>query len=561
MMRPFPRQTFPLAFFLLLSCCLHGARAQAADWNIALDSATPTEALSPNLLGQYDLSGDLLAYDQVPGLIPAMNAVGFSDWRVGVGRWEGGTQLLPALTDTTPCNQPGHQAPLGSTDLDLIAARDWFTDDGGPVSLADTLDDSRYGLAYVRSVIDIASAFGATAFVSIDSMPRALAVNPTPNRTDCSWSFMNQVNNVHPADNAVFASAVAGMVERIVEGRGAEPGRPVTHFEVWNEPEVPQFWDPSYENLGGPLDRWFDMAIPTLLELDSYRAASSHPNAANLRFGLGGFASAGSAVATLTAFDSVPIPGGFIPIDFISFHGYSNDPLDVVGQIESVAAAAATTTNFQDVELVLGEWGSKLEGTAGDPVYHGSMLPALHVTTVLALGAAAGLDRAHHAIFWNFLPNFVRLGLLEYDLTPQPAYHAYELLSKVITDGAVRIPPTGLEDGYLDAGLGAVLASRDALGHTWVLLANRNVVARTSEVSFEGLPAVPTTLFTFDTPAVGIVQQAGTGATFTVPAEGLVLAEFAPPTVPAMNGPGSLVLLALLVWLGVTRQTRMSQPD
>ncbi|MCP4036502.1 MAG: hypothetical protein GY733_06170 [bacterium] len=544
---------------LFFASCLSAPHSLAADWNIQLTSAAATEPLSANLLGQYDLSGDLLAFDQVGGLIPAMSAVGFSNWRVGVGRWEAGTWILPILTDGSPCPPHGYAAPPGATDLSLIAARDWFSDNGQPVTLADTQDDTRYALDYARSVIDIATTFGTTAFVSIDSMPRALAVNTTPDRTDCAWTFQNAVSNVRPADNAIFASAVAGMVERIVEGDGSEPGRPVTHFEVWNEPELALFWDPAYEDLVGPLDRFFGMAAATLLELDAYRAGSTHPSAGDLRFGLGSFATAEVAAMTLAAFDSLPVPGGYIPLDFISFHGYSNDPLAVVSKIETVAAAAAITTNFQHVELVLAEWGSHLETTAGDPIYHSSMAPALHVTTVLALGAAAGLDRAHHAIFWNFLPDSVQLGLLANDLTPRPAYRAYELLSKVISEGAVRLPPTGFEDGYLDAGLGAVLASRDAQGRTWVLFANRNTSARTTEISIDGTPAAPTRLYTFDTPGAGIAQQVGLTVTFNVPAESLVLAEFAPPAVPAMHGSGALALVGLMLWLGVSRHTRIAK--
>src|SRR5207245_1958732 len=108
------------------------------------------------LLGQYDLSGALYHYDQVPELPSLMKAAGFAEWRVGVGRWEFGTLALPALTDGTPCDMsttlPQSKAPPGATDLDLIAARDWFTyTDGAPVTLAMTADDSRYQLDYVRS--------------------------------------------------------------------------------------------------------------------------------------------------------------------------------------------------------------------------------------------------------------------------------------------------------------------------------------------------------------------------------------------------------------------------
>ena len=266
--------TLRISAWLLIAlfCASAPARsARAADWEIELDSSAPREVLPTALLGHYDLSGDLLDYAQEPGLVPAMQAVGFSDWRVGVGRWEASTWLLPTLTDGTPCPIPIPEAaaPAGSSDLTLIAARDWFSDDGNAVTLGDTQDDARYQLDYLRDVLDRVDAFGATPFVSIDSMPRALAVEKTPERNDCLWTFQNRVSNVRPADPAVFAAAAVGVVERIVEGDGVAPARPISHWEVWNEPEFPQFWDPAFEDLAGPLDRYFEMAIQTLLAQDS----------------------------------------------------------------------------------------------------------------------------------------------------------------------------------------------------------------------------------------------------------------------------------------------------
>jgi cyclic beta-1,2-glucan synthetase len=61
-----------------------------------------------------------------------MAAVGFSEWRIGVGRWEIATQLLPGLTNGASCLPeigilpPKAMAPAGFGDLELISARDWF---------------------------------------------------------------------------------------------------------------------------------------------------------------------------------------------------------------------------------------------------------------------------------------------------------------------------------------------------------------------------------------------------------------------------------------------------
>src|SRR5439155_20748280 len=123
-----------------------------------LNPSQTAGALAPALLGQYDLSGALFHYDQHAQLPPLMKAAGMAEWRLGVGRWEFSTQLLPTLSDGTSC--PPHpaytQAPPNTTDLDLIGVRDWFTyTDGAPVTAAMTGDDSRYNLDYVRSVLDV----------------------------------------------------------------------------------------------------------------------------------------------------------------------------------------------------------------------------------------------------------------------------------------------------------------------------------------------------------------------------------------------------------------------
>jgi hypothetical protein len=546
---------------LLLAWLVVSGSAGAADWSIEVNAASSGKPLPVALLGHYDLSGEMFAYDQEPGLVDAMTAVGFSDWRIGVGRWEASTWLLPELSDGTtmcPIVIPESSAPPGADDLALIAARDWFNDDGFDVELPDTLDDTRYELGYLRAVLDVVDAFGATPFVSIDSMPLALSASETPWRPDCAWTFRNQVTNVRPEDPAVLAAAVAGLVERVVEGDGNGAARPVEYWEIWNEPEFPNFWDPSFETPPGSLNSFFEMSIRALLALDAYRSASVHPNASGLRFGLGSFAIPAVAAATLSSFDSQPLlPGGFVPLDFLSFHSYSDDPLDVVAAIETVAAAALATTNYTDVELALAEWGPHLMNSSGDPVYAASIQPALHIATVIALGAAAGLDRAHRAIFWDFYPNSVRLGLLDHDMNPRSAYRAYELLSRGIENGAVRIPPNLQPDGRLDGGNGAVLVSRSTAGVIRALFVNRNLTDRTARIDLGLGGATPARLWVYADSSGDIVEVPATGPDFVVPAEALVMAEFA-AAVPSVGtkGAGLLCLLLAVTYFAAHRTRR-----
>ncbi len=491
-------------------------------WTIAIDTTGSGTALNPALLGHYDLSGVLYDYANIGGLISAMGDVGFAQWRIGAGRWEQGSELLATLTDSTVCPpSSGIFSTTATTDEQLMAARDWFTyTDGSPVALGDTADNGRYDLDYIRAVVDAAQLFGAESFVSIDIMPRALSNNQTANRVDCATTFMNAVSNNQPQDTTVFASAVTGLVQRVVEGTGTQTGserpRNVTYWEVWNEPEFLYFWQPGWTNPS----LFFDMAVPVLVALDAYRTSSGN---SGLKFGLGSFAYETTAIAALNGFDAVPVP-----MDFISFHGYDDDPLVILDKIEQVAAAAQNSTNYTNLEIVLAEWGPDLATRVGDQTYASGMGPPLHAATVIALGAAAGLDRAHHALFYDYHPA-VALGLVDNSGQPRTLYRGYELMAKVIVPGAVRLSPAGFGDGKLDAGRGAVLVSRDGGGVIRVLLVNRNAGRRTVTVELNSVAAAPNTIYAFDgsdDPVDPLRTVAPTGTDIVLPANSLMVLEF-----------------------------------
>ncbi|WP_455222710.1 GH39 family glycosyl hydrolase [Kaarinaea lacus] len=507
--------------FLALTACSSGGGGNGSnvgsdpDWTINIDSASAGSSLSTALLGHYDLSGALYQYDQVNGLVSQMQAAGFSEWRVGVGRWEISTEMLPTLSDGSPCPIDPLLTNSSSTDLDLINSRSWFIDNTPPY---DTNSDSSYNLAYVRSVIDTALAFGAAPFVSIDTMPLALSVNQVPNRTDCTTSFMNAVTNNAPSDNLVFRQAVVGLVQRIVEGGGGEAGRPVTHWEIWNEPEFPYFW---HEGLAARTTEFFDMASASLLALDNYRSASSNPDVQALKFGLASFASAATAVAAIGGFDAATVQ---IPFDFISFHSYHNDPLDIAADIELVANAVADSTHYQNVELVLAEWASDLDLTAGDSTYANSMQPPLVMATVITLGAASGLDRAHHSIFYDFHPG-IALGLIDNNGTPKPLYRAYELLSEVITESSVMLQ-SGNAPGNQLGNNGAVLISRDSGGTFRALFINRDTNSHTASLQNAAGPMTSAQIKTFSDHTAPVATQVINQTTFTIPAQSLVMVEF-----------------------------------
>lgn len=513
-------------------------------WSIGIQTGSSTRTVSPYLLGQYDLSGAMFGYDKKANLITQMKQAGFSEWRVSVGRWEVSTWLLPKLTDGTSCQTdlagfPSEAfAPAGATDNTLMQLRDWFTyTDGKPVTSTMTQEDSRYNLAYLQSVLDVASAFGVKPFVSIDLTPRALAINKAPERKQtslyakaCTKTFTNAISNSRPASNSVYGSAVVGLVQRTIEGGQGRKANPVTHWEIGNEPEFAEFWDRTYglsKGLSGndlnkeAMDSYFGMVLGALVQLDAYRSASQHPNAKNLKFGLGSFGYASTAETVLTTFDSTTLPNGkYVPIDFISFHAYDNDPLKIVEQVKTVTKARDQAKQYNKSEVVLAEWGPTLSGEGWSDT---NMDLPLLIGTTLALSAHLGLDRAHHAIFYDFYgPNIIKFGLLDTAGNPKPLFHAYALLHKLIGQGNKLLSLDGPVEGKLENGMGAVLATEDPSGKVQVLIINRTKESRNLEFKVGGSMKQPSEILLFADPSRAPQTQTP-ASSFTLPPQSMAL--------------------------------------
>ena len=502
------------------------------DWQVNVDTSSVIRTLSPALIGHYDLSGALYDYGSNTELKDQMSQVGFNpdsgggaDWRIGLGRWEIGTETFGTLTDGSTCTLLEGTQSQFATDLDLIASRDWFTfTDGTEVNLND-INDSRYSLNYVRSTIDLATDFGATPFVSIDLMPRAFSVNQTPNRQDCNATFTNSINNNQPVDPAIFAAAVTGMVSRVVEGTGDGLGeqrpRNVDYWEFWNEPEFGFFWEPD---LATDPDAFFNMAVATLQSLSTYRSASESAAVQDLKFGLGSFASKNTAITVINSFDAVNIP-----MDFISFHQYNDDPLVIVDAIESVNTTKENSTNYTEIEIALAEWGPNLDTRVADQEYATGMDAALHASTVIVLGTQVGLDRSHKALFYNYHPA-IAFGLIHNDNQPRPLYRAYEMLENLIGNNNQMLSVTNLTNGRLDSGQGAVIVSQNPSNNNrQALFVNRSNTAKTARIAFNGVNTQAMELFVLDAsddPVEPLRMVSVNSNEFTVPAESLVLVVF-----------------------------------
>ena len=313
-------------------------------------------------------------------------------------------------------------------------------------------------------------------------------------------------------------------MQRVVEGDSsggeAAHGRPVRYWEFWNEPELGYAWAPAVGDFGSHVET----AAATLFALDAYRRGTTDRSGKAIRIGLGSFAQASTAAAVLPLLDAAGVP-----FDFVSFHAESDDdPLAVASKIQAVVAAVKASRH-PNAEVLLTEWTSSASPT-GSTLDPKSMDVALFDATVIALGATAGVTHMHHALFWDYFgPGSPGLGFLDHDGTPRPAYFAYTMLKAVIGVGSSRLAPaeSPSSDGRLDGGMGAFLASRNAVGTIRVLLINRGAVARTASIG-----AVPTSVAVFDDPTRPPHPVAASDAAqvVTVPPRSLVLIELANPS-------------------------------
>ena len=144
-----------------------------------------------------------------------------------------------------------------------------------------------------------------------------------------------------PLDPAAWAERVAADVRTLLSA-----GVPLTHVEIWNEPNFAGQWDGGAESFG----QFFALAGKRLRELFP-----------KLELGGPGMASAsGAAYDWFAAMAGASKEVGFTP-DFLSWHFYSSYP----GDLESCRfgeriAATAISAGLRKPELILSEWNIDL---------------------------------------------------------------------------------------------------------------------------------------------------------------------------------------------------------
>lgn len=162
-----------------------------------------------------------------------------------------------------------------------------------------------------------------------------------------------------PKDNLKWARICAGIIRHYNEGWADGFHYNIRYWEIWNEPENPPMWS-------GTKEEFFDL----------YRVASRYLKDTFPHLKIGGYGSCGFYATTREGMND--FYKGFItyfhdflkmvvseklPLDFYSWHIYTNDPAEVLAHGRYVRKTL-DEYGLKDTETSLNEWNYGDEGTS-----------------------------------------------------------------------------------------------------------------------------------------------------------------------------------------------------
>ena len=291
----------------------------------------------------------------------------------------------------------------------------------------------RYAFTYVDQVVDAYLALGIAPFLELGFMPAALASgtqtvfwwggNVTPPRTYDGWA-------------ALVRAVVSHLVDRY--GLDQVRGWPI---EVWNEPNLKEFWQDADRDA---YHRLYEVTAHAVKEVDA-------------ALQVGGPALAPGDTDWLERFAQFVLARG-VPVDFISRHAYTSGPAQHVpfGVHQTLGPASRLLEQFADPRR-------RLHGTplAELPVhiteFNSSYRPdnPIHDTAwhaaYLAPVLAAGGDLVDSFSYWTFCDVFEEVGiptslfhggfgLLTHRQIKKPTFHVYAFLARMGDEVLARGP-------------------------------------------------------------------------------------------------------------------------
>ncbi|MET7423526.1 xylan 1,4-beta-xylosidase [Dactylosporangium sp. NPDC005555] len=282
-----------------------------------------------------------------------------------------------------------------------------------------------HAFTYVDQVVDAYLELGIRPFVELGFTPSGLA---SGDQTVFWW----RGNVTPPRDRAEWVALVRGTVAHLVDRYGLDEVRrwPI---EVWNEPDLKDFWQHADQDAYHEL---YEAAACAVKDVD-----------AGLQVG-GPALSPGADDGWLPRFAEFVTARG-VPVDFVSRHAYTSGAARHVpfGVHQTLAPAASLLEQFAAPRRQLS--GSAL---AGVPVhiteFNSSYRPdnpvhdtAFHAAYLAPVVAAAG-DLVDSFSYWTFCDVFEEagvptslfhggFGLLTHRQIRKPTFHLYAFLARM----------------------------------------------------------------------------------------------------------------------------------
>lgn len=290
---------------------------------------------------------------------------------------------------------------------------------------------TRYSWTYLDQVVDAYLEAGIRPFLELGFMPEGLA---SGDQTVFWWKG----NVTPPRDYGEWAALVQATLRHLIAryGRDEVMGWPV---EVWNEPNLREFWQGADQR---EYFRLYDVTARAVKEVDAGLA-------------VGGPAISPGAEEWWAPFADAVAAGG-LPVDFVSFHAYSTGPEQHVpfGVYQTLRRPQSLLDQFAAPAQLLA--GTALEGLPRHVTeFNSSYRPdnAVHDTAYNAAYLAPVLTRGGDLVdsfsYWTFSDAFEEqgvpvsifhggFGLLTHRQIRKPTFHLYAFMARMGTDVLAR---------------------------------------------------------------------------------------------------------------------------
>ncbi|GIG36272.1 GH39 family glycosyl hydrolase [Cellulomonas pakistanensis] len=283
---------------------------------------------------------------------------------------------------------------------------------------------TRYGFAYVDQVVDTWLEAGVAPFVELGFMPAALA---SGDQTQFWW----RGNVTPPRDHDAWAELVRALLTHLVDRYGIEQVR-TWPVEVWNEPNLPVFWEGADE---AAYHRLYAASARAVKDVDA-------------DIPVGGPAVSPGADDWLPRFADLVEREG-LPCDFVSKHAYTSGPAqhvpfgtyqtlrppqDLLAQLATPRALLAGTA-LDGLPVHITEFSSSYRP---DNPIHDTAYQAAYLAPVLAGGG----DLVDSFSYWTLCDVFEEegvptaplhggFGLLGHRQLRKPAFHLYAFMARL----------------------------------------------------------------------------------------------------------------------------------